>query len=694
MATTWYGRNAGNDANGIGFDSSISGGTNFANQNNPHVVFDGSTIAAHAATATATILVTGYTVATTDVGNYFNITGGSGFTTGRYKILSVNVGAVTWTLDRTCTTGLASGATGNMGGAASTSVPITALVGAGDSVVWLPSDFAATGTLPVDHTQCGGTDTAAFPVPFFGGASHATVAHGGQLTNSAGHDWIAASDSGGSTQLQRQEVTYNATSGACYVLIQRDLSHTTNATIYGWAGNANITTSLCVPGGVWTSDYRATYEGGDGSTLNLNDGTSNANNGTNHGATATSGPGSIPGAIAIVPNNYVDLGNGTGLEGDKPFSIVDYVLVNSLSTIRTMWGTTGNGGQTGFHVKTSGKLGFDKTQNAVIGTGTAALSTATWYRVGLTYDGSGNWIFYIAGAVDSSGNNNQTFSSIGNAAFGINQNAGSENMDGALAAIRKTQTVLSADYFTADFNAYKPSSTFYTWSGWAGSGGGSTNYTLTAAGGTFALTPTNASPHYGRHLSAASAAFAWTGTNASPHYGRHLSAATATFVLTGTNTNLHYNRYLSAASASFVLSGTNAVLAYTPAGTGTHYVLTAAGGVFVLTPTNASPHYGRHLVGASASFALSGLAAALAHGRYLVAASTSYVLGSASANLLRPHRHLVPASGIYVWTGTPARLLWNGKESTPFKRPIAPVVLRIRHAIQQLDGSVVWSDPP
>src|ERR1019366_4617201 len=269
MATTWYGRNAGNDTNGIGFDSSIAGGTNYANQNSPHVTFDGSTIAAHAATATATIIVTGYSVATTDVGNYFNITGGSGFITGWYKIVSVSVGSVTWTLDRTCTSGIASGATGRMGGAASTSTPITALVTAGDSVVWLPSDFATTGTLPINHTKVANTNKTAFPFPFLGGASHATVAHSGNLTNSSGHDWIAASDSLGATQLAIEDVSYHATTGVCEAWIARNTSHTVDATIYGWAGNANIVSSIRVPGAVYDSNEFARYHGGDGTTLSV-----------------------------------------------------------------------------------------------------------------------------------------------------------------------------------------------------------------------------------------------------------------------------------------------------------------------------------------------------------------------------------------------------------------------------------------
>jgi hypothetical protein len=109
----------GADTNGGGFVTGASG-TDYSQQNSPHVVFDGVTIAGHTAGVTATVIITGYTVAATDVGNIVQITGGTGFTTGFYQIQSVNTGANTWTLDRNATSGAATGMTGNMGGALKT----------------------------------------------------------------------------------------------------------------------------------------------------------------------------------------------------------------------------------------------------------------------------------------------------------------------------------------------------------------------------------------------------------------------------------------------------------------------------------------------------------------------------------------------------------------------------------------------
>src|SRR5690242_11230658 len=113
----WRVRPSGNNANGGGFDPGISSpGTDYSQQNGPHVTFDGATIRATTSGTSATITVVGYTVAATDVANALNITGGTNFTTGWYFIQSVNTGANTWTLDRNVSSGAGSGMTGRMGG--------------------------------------------------------------------------------------------------------------------------------------------------------------------------------------------------------------------------------------------------------------------------------------------------------------------------------------------------------------------------------------------------------------------------------------------------------------------------------------------------------------------------------------------------------------------------------------------------
>lgn len=118
---------SGNDLNSGMYSSRIGdgtactvGGTDYTQQNGPQVTFDGATITAVTAGVSATITITGYTVATTDVCNTLRIASGTNFTASLYQIVSVSTGAGTWTLDRNVATGVGAAMVGRMGGALAT----------------------------------------------------------------------------------------------------------------------------------------------------------------------------------------------------------------------------------------------------------------------------------------------------------------------------------------------------------------------------------------------------------------------------------------------------------------------------------------------------------------------------------------------------------------------------------------------
>lgn len=142
---TWEVRSAGNANNGGGFKTG-SGGTDRTQSDTPHVTFDGATIAANNGGASATITITGYTVIAGDVGNVVKITGGTNFTAGYYEITSVNTGASTWTLDRTCTTGAGAAMTGRMGGASDSLITIKDTFVAGNTI-YVKGSFTHSATM-------------------------------------------------------------------------------------------------------------------------------------------------------------------------------------------------------------------------------------------------------------------------------------------------------------------------------------------------------------------------------------------------------------------------------------------------------------------------------------------------------------------------------------------------------------------
>lgn len=103
---------AGNDTNGGCFIEGATG-TDRSQQNSPQIVYT-DLVAATGSTITSA----GFPFTSAEVGNCLRITGGSGWTTGLYQIVSVTTG--TATVDRTIATmGSTSGA-GNLGGALAT----------------------------------------------------------------------------------------------------------------------------------------------------------------------------------------------------------------------------------------------------------------------------------------------------------------------------------------------------------------------------------------------------------------------------------------------------------------------------------------------------------------------------------------------------------------------------------------------
>lgn len=99
----------GSDNNGACFISG-SAGTDFSQQNSPQQVYT-DLVAASGTTITSAARP----FTSVDVGNCINITSGTGWTTGRYSILSVASNVAT--MDRTIATGGSTGGHGNFGGA-------------------------------------------------------------------------------------------------------------------------------------------------------------------------------------------------------------------------------------------------------------------------------------------------------------------------------------------------------------------------------------------------------------------------------------------------------------------------------------------------------------------------------------------------------------------------------------------------
>lgn len=199
-------RSGGSNLNSGGFVPG-GGGTDRTLSNSAFVTFDGVTITATTSGVTTTILITGYTVVSGDVDNYLRIASGTNFTAGLYRIVSVNTGANTWTLDRNATTGVGAAMVGRMGGAiASLAQAILDVVGGNTCY------FNGTFTQTSSNTWAGDYSNEAAHGVIFQGYS-ATRGDNGQATFTTATNSVDIIQFGAARRITFRSITFSSTAG-------------------------------------------------------------------------------------------------------------------------------------------------------------------------------------------------------------------------------------------------------------------------------------------------------------------------------------------------------------------------------------------------------------------------------------------------------------------------------------------------
>lgn len=136
--------------------------------------------------------------------------------------------------------------------------------------------------ITINAAQVPSTQTN-FPMVVSGTYSFlATQANGGNVTNASGYDIGFYSDFALTIKLNWETVVYTAATGAVeyHVLIP---SISNGTVIYLAYGNTSITTDQSASTAVWDSNYKGVWHLPNGTSLTVNDSTSNAKNFTNNG---------------------------------------------------------------------------------------------------------------------------------------------------------------------------------------------------------------------------------------------------------------------------------------------------------------------------------------------------------------------------------------------------------------------------
>jgi len=299
-----------------------------------------------------------------------------------------------------------------------------------------------------------------------------TVGNGGKVQNASGYDIIFTSDAAGSNLLTWEIESYNASTGVVNFWIKiPSLSASVDTVIYMWYGNSAISSFQGgSAGAVWDSNYKQVIHCGDGSTLDLNDKTTNGNNATNSSATAAAGKVGL-GSIDVTDGSKITMANGMyAIVGGSAVHTLEFWVKSDDFSGGTQYCFDGNttdtiGAFINFAGGTSFQWGYGGSGNwrqYTLGITTVA---NTWYHFMCVKTAAGdNANLYLNGAIQSS-----WIQTIGNLAststtsqWGAYHTAASTALDGNMDEMRISNTNRSASWAAASYNSQNSPSTFYT----------------------------------------------------------------------------------------------------------------------------------------------------------------------------------------------------------------------------------------
>ncbi|MEI8230508.1 MAG: DUF2341 domain-containing protein, partial [Candidatus Peregrinibacteria bacterium] len=279
---------------------------------------------------------------------------------------------------------------------------------ANDAVAWAASlnGFSTRRQLTVANSS--GADLTDFPL-----LVKLTALTG---LKSDGTDIRFATGTGMVLPYEREEfhTTSSSGSGIFWVKVptikNQGTGNGSGATIYLYYGSGSA-----VDGAnrtqVWDSNFKGVWHL-SGSTLSAMDSTSNANNGTNNGVTATTGI--VDGAGSFNGATYIGIPDNSTLHLPGQFSVNLFIFPTGFSSNRALYATTqGDNGVGDFKIllDSSGNVRFLEEPYQVWGIiGSHALSLNAWNNVWLVRNGNNLITLYINGINSGSMTSTQNYS--------------------------------------------------------------------------------------------------------------------------------------------------------------------------------------------------------------------------------------------------------------------------------------------
>lgn len=241
----------------------------------------------------------------------------------------------------------------------------------------------------------------------------ATIANGGSLTNASGFDAGFYTDASCSIRIPWEQVYWLNTRGIGEYHFRMSLSHTVDTAVYLCYGNASITTDQSQAASVWDANYVGVYHYPNGTSISVNDSTSNAYNLTQGVVPLTAQQGLIDGGAGSNLNQNAHMSSDVA-----GYKIVGNITVESWVNFTTSqandpfvakWDATGSCGAGHSYLLEASYLNANKFLFDVFVSGAekTAESPATYndgiwhYAVG-EFNGS-NVLLFVDGALVTTG---------------------------------------------------------------------------------------------------------------------------------------------------------------------------------------------------------------------------------------------------------------------------------------------------
>ncbi len=331
--------------------------------------------------------------------------------------------------------------------------------------------YAYYGSVTIDHTKVGSTDSSNFPVYVsLSDTALKTVANGGKITSSSGYDLAFFSDIGLASALAFEIESYSGTSGNYKAFVKiTTLSHTADTVIYFGYGDSSVTTSQENLPSTWVNGFVSVWHFRDGSSLDLTNSVSGGPTLASMGGTAASAGLIGSGAVDIDGTNNHGLYAATAPFSTYPLTLEAWFNADVLSNGKCLIGVgqvpASGAADAEIQLRTTGAIRMNV--GGISATTTATVTAGTTHYAAGTASSEDSRTIYLDGANAVTVNTAHSASqgTWGGTYVGDLPISGSTSVfvvDGRIDEVRVSNVVRSADWILATYNNLNSVGTFIT----------------------------------------------------------------------------------------------------------------------------------------------------------------------------------------------------------------------------------------